>query len=129
MRTVLFTWNYPEACAGKLRYLCMRLGMTWREVLPGEDGLPLRRLKPDASSESPAADAERAFGAPMLLFAGFTMQDLDRFTKAYREAGLPVAPLKAMMTPTNSLWTALQLYEELSQEHEAMTGERVGRDA
>ena len=129
MRTVLFTWNYPEAGAGKLRYLCMRLRMTWREVLPGEDALPLRRLRPEAPAELPEPDAERAFAAPMLLFAGFTMQDLDRFTKAYRETGLPVVPLKAMMTPTNSLWTALQLYEELSQEHEAMTGEHVGRDA
>ena len=124
MRRILFTWNYPEDAAGKLRYLCMRQGITWRAVLPSEDTLPLRRLKADAPA-SEAEDGAHAFAVPVMLFAGFTMRDMDRFSAAYKESGLPRVALRAMMTPTNSMWTVLQLYQELQKEHASLTGEQI----
>jgi len=33
--------------------------------------------------------------------------------------GLPSIPLKAVLTPSNMKWTAVQLHNELKNEHEA----------
>lgn len=59
--------------------------------------------------------------APMLVFC-MGQQKMYELLAGFRKAGVPSVDYKAMLTPTNSLWTPLQLYEELKKEHEAMHG-------
>lgn len=61
------------------------------------------------------------FAAPMLVFC-MGQQKMYGLLDGFRRAGVPSVDYKAMLTPTNSQWTPLQLYEELRKEHAAMHG-------
>lgn len=50
----------------------------------------------------------------MLVFSGFTGDDLDDFLDAYHEKGLEKILLKAVLTPDNIKWTPGRLYRELA---------------
>ena len=65
----------------------------------------------------PAAPAE-----PALVLSGFSRQRLDALLAALKRAGVPFIAHKAMLTPTNVNWTFAQLCQELSREHQAVTG-------
>ena len=65
----------------------------------------------------PAALAE-----PAMVLSGFSRQRLDALLAAMKRAGVPFIAHKAMLTPTNVSWTFAQLCEELSREHQAVTG-------
>ena len=45
---------------------------------------------------------------------------LDGFLAYFRENGIPGVPLKAVLTPVNAHWNALQLYEALKEEARMM---------
>lgn len=61
------------------------------------------------------------FTAPMLVFC-MGQQRMYGLLEAFRRANVPSVDYKAMLTPTNSIWTPLQLFEELKKEHAAMHG-------
>ena len=65
----------------------------------------------------PPAPAE-----PALVLSGFSRQRLDALLAALKRSGVPFIAHKAMLTPTNVSWTFAQLCEELSREHQAVTG-------
>ena len=54
---------------------------------------------------------------PMMILC-MSSARVDRVLAAFRQLGLPRIAYKAMLTPTNSTWTPLALYEELKREHE-----------
>ncbi len=58
---------------------------------------------------------------PMMILC-MDSRRIDEVLAAFRRAGVPRIPYKAMLTPTNSDWTPLELYQELKREHEAMHG-------
>ena len=58
----------------------------------------------------------------LLLLAGFSDPQLDRFLQAWRDEGLLPVALKATVTPSNVGWTVYQLANCLVQEHREMTG-------
>ena len=57
----------------------------------------------------------------MMLMAGFSGQQIDGLLAGMRKEKLSKINYKAVLTPMNATWTALQLYEELKREHESMT--------
>jgi hypothetical protein len=61
------------------------------------------------------------FPAPMMIFC-MGQQKMYRLLDGFRKAGVPSVDYKAILTPTNSQWTPLQLYGELEKEHQAMHG-------
>ena len=74
----------------------------------------------------PIPEAEAAAGDgfqdAMLVMCGLDEQRFDTFLKALRASALPRIPLKAVLTPYNALWSAVQLHAELRREHESMAG-------
>lgn len=56
---------------------------------------------------------------PMMIMC-MDSRRIDELLTAFRRTGVPRIAYKAMLTPTNSDWTPLELYEELKREHEAM---------
>lgn len=56
----------------------------------------------------------------MLLMAGMGSRDVDNLITAFRKAKLTPISCKAVLTETNQYWNALQLFEELVKEREAM---------
>ena len=57
----------------------------------------------------------------MMVFCNLEQKDLDTYISGYASAGIEKIALKAVLTPHNISWTPEQLFEELSEEHKAMT--------
>ena len=58
----------------------------------------------------------------MFAFQGTMMKDFLQF---FRDEGLPSVPLKAVATPTNVCWSALELYEELKKERDYFRSQKA----
>ena len=121
---ILLACNISPASAATLAALCERLGMRYRPVTALEYAVPIGALAgiPVAkhSGEAPAL----TFSEPMLVMCHLLAPDLDAFLSELRNSGLPPIPLKAVLTPTNVTWSARQLRDELTREHEAMQMKR-----
>ncbi|MCI6466613.1 MAG: DUF3783 domain-containing protein [Faecalicatena sp.] len=57
----------------------------------------------------------------MFVFAFFDDNRLNMALAALRKSGAGPFPYKAVLTPTNQFWTAHECFEEIRQEHEAMS--------
>ena len=60
----------------------------------------------------------------VLVMKNFTSRRIDELLLGLRKAGVPKIALKAIITEQNSKWTFYQLYEELREEHQAMSAPR-----
>lgn len=118
-RPTILACNLPEARLGKLRFLCMKLGLLVKPV-PAEDfAQPIGAL----CGVSPRADTPEAaqpFAGEMIVFCHMSNQQIDRFLTTARQLRIPPFPIKAMLTPTNAAWNASQLFAELTQERAAI---------
>ncbi len=56
----------------------------------------------------------------MLVMAGLSSVRIDMVLKAIRKSGAGSIPYKASLTPTNQYWNAVQLFQEIQEEHEKM---------
>ena len=61
------------------------------------------------------------FPEPMMVFCNLEQEDLNHYLEGYNDAGIDRISLKAIVTPYNISWTPEQLFEELLEEHQAMT--------
>lgn len=55
----------------------------------------------------------------MMIFAGMTGEQVDSVLMGFRKHKLPRVNYKAVLTPTNQFWNAVELFQELKREHEA----------
>ena len=65
----------------------------------------------------------------VMILKQFSSSRIDALLMNLRKAGVPKIELKAVLTESNSKWSFYQLYEELRQEHEAMTAQAVQSEA
>lgn len=86
-------------------------------------------VKPGEAEQKEAeqADAKPELTRQVMIMHGFTNQRLGEFLQNMRKAGMPVIPLKAIVTPQNISWTFRTLYEELEKEHEAVQKSKEGK--
>lgn len=56
----------------------------------------------------------------MFVFCFFEENRLNQALAALRKSGAGPFPYKAVLTPTNSAWTAPDCFKEIKKEHEAM---------
>lgn len=124
-RPTILACNLPDARLGKLRFLCMKLGLLVQPV-PAEDfAQPIGALC-GVSSRTESPEPAEAFTGEMIVFCHMSSQQIDRFLQTARQLRVPPFPIKAMLTPTNAAWNAGQLYAELTQERAAvMSGAAV----
>ena len=115
--TVLAANILPEKL-GKLRFLCLRLGIQVRIVEQRCFGCTVGDLV--AGSAAPVRGKWAPFADEMLVMASFRPGMLDAFLAGFREMGIPSVPLKAMLTETNADWTLERLHAALREEHEQM---------
>ena len=59
-------------------------------------------------------------GREMMVFAAVTEEHLNQMLFLMKKGGVKPVDYKAVLTDTNKDWNILQLYKEISQEHEAM---------
>lgn len=61
---------------------------------------------------------------PMLILCNLSARSMNSFLSELKKRGIRI-PLKAALTPTNAKWKLSFLYEELRNEHKALTGEDI----
>ena len=106
----------------KIKFVCMKLGISGLEIEPGEYLHPigyLAGLEGFSPAESFSGDG---FGDEMLVMNGFTNSQIELFLAAMRQARIPSVALKAVVTAHNAGWSSIELHRELSLEHAAMQG-------
>ncbi len=119
--TVL-TFNLPGDVHARMQGLAAALGVRVRAVPPERFTLPLGAMLGIPAGPARIPTEAGSFSDPMLLMCNLDQAQFDRFLQLLRGPGLPRIPLKAVLTPHNVSWNALQLYGELRREHE-----RLGR--
>ncbi len=115
----LLCWNLTPERAGRVRTLCAVQRIRMREV-PAEDwGEPVGALS-GVLARTGAAAPEARFAEVMLLLCGFSEAALNAFLQGFRKSGLAPVARKAVLTPSNAMWTSVELFGELDREHRAM---------
>lgn len=115
---MVLLYNLNNEKGGKIRRMCLPLGLRSRLVEPAEYGLTLSQLVEGQTPETPWAG--ECFSDELLLLVNCPGPLLDRFLQGFRRNKIPPVGLKAVLTPTNSGWTSLELREELAKEREAI---------
>ena len=80
--------------------------------------------KASADSYRPKSAALLSMTQPVLVFCKVPSGLAGSFIDALSKKGIHI-PLKAFLTEGNASWTLAELYNELREEHHAMTGETV----
>lgn len=66
-------------------------------------------------NQNPGKDSQKAVGE-LMIFGGFSDNDLDEFLAGYHSTNAPAVAAKAMMTPVNQRWSPAYLYAQLLNE-------------
>lgn len=127
MRPTILTFNLSEARLSKLRFLCMKLGLTVKAVPAADFSQPIAALC--GLSDRADAASDGAFPEEMLVFCHMDNGQVNRFLTTCRQMRYAPVALKAILTPTNAEWTPAQLCQELKDERAAvMKGETAEHD-
>lgn len=118
MTNMMLAFNLSDERLSKLRFLCLKAGFRVIAVNQEDQGQPLSVLC--GQGERQEAPAFTPFHAELLFFAVADARAVDHFLTVARQMRFAPVRLKAMLTPTNASWTALELYRELNAEHEAI---------
>lgn len=117
-RQTILACNLSDARLSKLRFLCMKLGVLVKAV-PAEDfAQPVGALC-GVLERTEAADDD-SFTDEMIVFCHMDHPAVNRFLQTAKQLRVPPFPLKAVLTPTNAGWSAVQLHAELKAEREAI---------
>ena len=118
MRPTILTFNLNENRLSKLRFLCMKLGLTVKPVPAEAFCQPISALcgLPEPVEASPADN----FPEEMLVFCHMDNALVNRFLQTAKQMRFAPVALKAILTPTNAAWTPAQLCAELKDERAAV---------
>ena len=115
---VVLLYHTPEGVLKRLTPLLRQQGISVRVIRKELYTVPLEMLlglkQPDKILQNPGIELPE----PMLVMHGFSSEGVDSVLKLLRENQIRI-DLKAVTTPTNRSWTALQMFAELQREREA----------
>ena len=126
MKSVLYYTPEQTPKVNTLKGIFVRLGIRIKNIAPEQvtqqvgylAGLP-------GFEEQKTAGELPVIKEEVLILKNFTGQDIDVLLQHIKKAGLPRIALKAVLTESNSKWTFYQLYQEIKEEHEVMSGKLV----
>ena len=119
MNPMILCYNIQPEKLGRMRVLCLRLGIRVRVAQPEEFALPIGVLAGVMDAPKNPEPAE-PFDDEMLVMAHFKPGMLDAFLEGFRQNRIPSVALKAMVTQTNAAWPAHQLHQAIAEEHAQM---------
>ncbi|MDY4443277.1 MAG: DUF3783 domain-containing protein [Butyricicoccus sp.] len=115
---VVLLYHTPEGILKRLTPLLRQQGISVRVIRKELYTVPLEMLlglkQPDKILQNPGIELPE----PMLVMHGMSSEGVDAVLKLLRENKIRI-DLKAVTTPTNLSWTALQMFAELQREREA----------
>ena len=105
----------------KLKALLVQNGIRIRSVKPEQYGQPIGFLAGVKGIEPwEGTYGGEDFPEEMMVLKGIFGRRLDMLLGLMRREGISIG-LKAVVTEQNMLWDSVKLYEEIREEHEAMT--------
>ncbi len=121
MEKTILLYNLKNDKGMQIRRICPPLHISCRDVDPleyteligaiaGMPGFPIRR-----QAASPVS-----FSEEMMIFCGFSNDDIYQFLGQYKAAGIAPVWLKASLTSSSIRWNSIELHKELSKEHRMM---------
>ena len=115
---VVLLYHTPEGVLKRLTPLLRQQGISVRVIRKELYTVPLEMLlglkQPDKILQNPGIELPE----PMMIMHGMSSEGVDTVLKLLRENQICI-DLKAVTTPTNLSWTALQMFAELQREREA----------
>ncbi len=64
---------------------------------------------------------------PMVVFSGFTPDQIDTLLKNFKNGNVPFIPLKATVTGSNLKWPFERLYDDLFREYQQIVQKAAKR--
>ena len=116
MAASILLFGMPDGAPQPLKMLCASMKLYLKVIDKSRYACTLNELMSGAGAAG-AGPAE--FSEPMLVMAGFSKPEFDRFLQGMKRFGVPGIGLKAVLTPYNAGWSAEKLFAELSAEHAA----------
>ena len=120
---VVLLYHTPEGILKRLTPLLRQQGISVRVIRKELYTVPLEMLlglkQPDKILQNPGIELPE----PMLVMHGMSSEGVDAVLKLLRENKIRI-DLKAVTTPTNLSWTALQMFAELHRERQAFRKQR-----
>lgn len=123
MKETLLVYNIKDKkTRNALQFLAVRMNIHVRLVKPEQYKMPLGLLAFGSArdQEEYLKTPDSDFKDAMLVFAGFSNQQLNDFLKQMAKNRIPSVPLKAVLTEHNAVWDSLALHDELVEEHTRM---------
>ena len=132
METVLYyNPGRPETMkhVAVMKGVLVRMGIRIRNIAPDQvlktvgylAGIDGFRPEEEGAGEQEERGELPEIPVEMLVLKQFSDRRLEELLMNLRKAGVPKIGLKAVLTEHNSAWTFFRLYEELKEEHQAMT--------
>ena len=118
MRPTIYTFNLNESRLTKLRFICFKLGLLVKPIPPERFDHHIASLIGLCEPETEAS--ANTFGDEMLLFHNLSDYQLNTFLATCKQQRFAPVALKAIVTPDNTAWTAVELHAELWQERQAV---------
>lgn len=115
---VVLLYHTPEGVLKRLTSLLRQQGISVRVIRKELYTVPLEMLLGLKQSDKILQNPGIELPEPMLVMHGFSSEGVDSVLKLLRENQIRI-DLKAVTTPTNLSWTALQMFAELQREREA----------
>lgn len=115
---VVLLYHTPEGVLKRLTPLLRQQGISVRVIRKELYTVPLEMLLGLKQSDKILQNPGIELPEPMLVMHGFSSEGVDSVLKLLRENQICI-DLKAVTTPTNLSWTALQMFAELQREREA----------
>lgn len=122
MKEMILLFNPPaKEQLLKIRSALLPLHIRIQLIKPEQYNQPLGYLA-DMKDISPVEENYAGEELPdtMFLFSSLSSSRLDQVLVALRKSGAGPFPYKAVLTATNSKWNALDCFNEIRREHEAL---------
>jgi hypothetical protein len=110
-----------DSKAAKLKAVLIRMGIRIRNISGDQMNQTVGYLAGIEGFDETAFEACPPVEEEILVMKNFSNRRVDELLLNLRRAGVPKVQLKAVVTDTNCKWRFYDLYEELKEEHEAMS--------
>ena len=99
----------------QIETLCTKLSIKTKQLKPADLNKTIGNLA-GIRGISGQKNVKVPFGYTLpeiIIFSGIIDNKLDKFLEQYRNEGIDIVELKAIVTPTNITWTLYELVQEL----------------
>ncbi len=120
MKKTVLLYNFDDKELPILKRAIMPLHFGIKVIVGDDIYLPVGYLAGITdNSEKRVCSGE--ISGKLVVMGGFGNSDIDKLILAMRKAGFGREVLKAVITPVNSEWCGVELYNEVNKEHEMLS--------